>query len=123
MAIGINYLRPARRLSSRTLASFGVRPDLLAAAAFALAALPAGAQYPGQISTVNKNAPDLRAVGVFEWTGDEAHPKASRLVPICVYDGQQLQDGGIYLARPQPLALDPETEYKLKSEWENRGFL
>jgi hypothetical protein len=123
MAIGINYLRNARRLSSRAIASFGVRPGLLAAgAALAFAALPAGAQYPGQISTANKNAPDLRAVAVLEWTGDEAHPKASRLVPICVYDGQQLQDGGIYLARPQPLALDPETEYKLKQNGKTVGF-
>jgi hypothetical protein len=123
MAIGINYLRSARRLSSRAMVSFRVPPVLLAAgAALALATPPAGAQYPGQISTANKNAPDLRSVAVLEWTGDETHPKASRLVPICVYDGQQLQDGGIYLARPQPLALDPETEYKLKQNGKTVGF-
>ncbi len=120
MAIGINYLRRERRLSSRAMISFSLRPALLAAAA--LAVLPAVAQYPGQISTVDKNAPDLRAVAVLEWTGDEAHPKASRLVPICVYDGQQLQDGGIYLARPQPLALDSDTEYKLKVDGKTVGL-
>ncbi len=123
MAIGINYLRTARWLSLGAMASFCRRPVLLAvAAALAFAAPPAGAQYPGQISTANKNAPDLRAVGVLEWTGDEAHPKASRLVPICVYDGQQLQDAGIYLARPQPLALDPETEYKIKQNGKTVGL-
>ena len=123
MAIGINYLRTVRRLSWGAPPSFCARPVLLAAgAALALAALPACAQYPGQISTANKNAPDLRSVAVLEWTGDQAKPKASRLVPICVYDGQQLQDGGIYLARPQPLALDPETEYQLKQNGKTVGF-
>lgn len=88
----------------------------------ALAALPVCAQYPGQISTTSKDTPILRAVAVFEWTGDQAHPKASRLVPVCVFDGQQLQDGGIYLARPQPLAVDPETEYQLKQNGKTIGL-
>ena len=65
----------------------------------------------------------MRAVAVLEWTGDLAHPKASRLIPISVWDGQQLQDGGIYLARPQPLALDSETEYELQKDGKNIGFL
>ncbi len=93
---------------------------LLAASAFAV--LPAAAQYPGQISDKDKNAPTMRAVAVLEWVGDLAHPKASRLVPIAVWDGQNLQDGDIYLARPQPLALDSETEYELQKDGKNIGF-
>jgi hypothetical protein len=90
-------------------------------AALALAAVPAAAQYPGQVAT-SKNAPDLRAVAVFEWTGDEQHPKASRLIPVSVFDGQQLQDGGLYLSRPEPLALQSEVEYQLKKDGRNTGL-
>lgn len=92
------------------------------AAAVLAAALPAVAQYPGQVQEKNPNAPQLRSVAVVEWTGDLNHPKASRLIPISVWDGHELQDGGIYLARPQPLALDPETRYELQKDGKNIGF-
>ena len=101
--------------------------DLFPAHGFALAAtvlvcaLPAAAQYPGQIQT-SKNTPELRAVAVLEWTGDEQHPKASRIIPVSVFDGQQLQDGGIYMARPEPLALEGEVEYQLKKDGKNVGL-
>ena len=75
--------------------------------------LPLAAQYPGQVANSGKNTPTLRAVAVFEWTGDEAKPKASRLVPVCVYDGQELQDADDYLARPAPIALYSDVEYQL----------
>ncbi|MGB7267076.1 MAG: hypothetical protein WBC92_16290 [Terracidiphilus sp.] len=84
-------------------------------------ALPAAAQYQGQVST-NKNTPQLRAVGVLEWTGDEDHPKTSRLIPICVYDGQDLQDASIYLSQPEPLALQSEVEYQLLQDGKPVGF-
>ena len=58
----------------------------------------------------------MRAVAVLEWTGEEGHPKASRLVPVSLYDGQDLQDAAIYLARPAPLALSSEVEYELKRD-------
>jgi hypothetical protein len=90
-------------------------------AALALAAVSAAAQYPGQVTT-GKSAPVLRAVGVFEWTGDEQHPKASRLIPVSVFDGQQLQDGGLYLSQPEPLALESEVEYLLKKDGRNTGL-
>ena len=64
----------------------------------------------------------MRAVAVLEWTGDEDHPKASRLVPVTVYDGQELQDGDIYLARPAPLALGSEVEYELKNDGKTVGL-
>jgi hypothetical protein len=87
-----------------------------------VAVFPAVAQYPGQITNANKNTPTLRAVAVLEWTGDADHPKASRIVPVCVYDGQELQDGGIYLARPEPLALEGEVEYQLQQDGKPVGL-
>jgi hypothetical protein len=99
--------------------------DRIPVAAFALAAalaVPAAAQYPGQVSTT-ASGPVLRAVSVYEWTGDEQHPKASRIIPISVYDGQQLQDGGIYMAQPEPLALESDVEYQLKQDGKNIGLL
>ena len=86
------------------------------------AGVPASAQYPGQITNADKNAPTLRAVAVFEWTGDEAKPKTSRLVPICIYDGQDLQDADIYLARPFPLALSSDVEYQLLRDGKPSGL-
>jgi len=82
-------------------------------AAFAVA-LSASAQYPGQLSKSSKDTPELRAIAVLEWTGDPGKPKASRLVPVAVLDNGQLQDGGVYLARPQPMALSGEVEYELE---------
>ncbi len=87
-----------------------------------LGLLPVAAQYPVQSSKSNQNTAEVRAVGVLEWTGDQAHPKGSRLVPVSVYDGQELQDGGIYLARPAPLALSSEVEYELKDNGKTVGF-
>lgn len=85
-------------------------------------ALSVAAQYPVQSSKGNQNTPEVRAVGVLEWTGDQDHPKASRLIPVSVYDGAELQDGGIYLARPAPLALSSEVEYELKDNGKTVGF-
>ncbi len=79
-----------------------------------LAAPAAWAQYPGHIEKNATDAPTLRAIGVIEWTGDEGKPAKSRLVPITVFDGQALQDGNVYLARPLPLALGYETEYVIQ---------
>ncbi len=80
------------------------------------------AQYPGQVSKKSKDAPTLRAVAVLEWTGEAGKPKACRIVPVTVYDGAQLQDAGIYLARPQPLALSGEVEYQLKENGKTIGL-
>jgi hypothetical protein len=74
----------------------------------------ATAQYPGKITKSDVAAPELRAVAVLEWTGEAGKPSASRLVPVAVYDGQQLYDGTIYLNRPQPLALTSGVEYELQ---------
>ena len=94
----------------------------LAVAAGLLAALSAVAQYPGQVSKGGKDAPELRSIAVLEWTGDEGNPKASRLVPVAVLDGGELQDGSIYLARPEPMALFPEVEYELEQNGQPVGL-
>src|SRR5579862_6584415 len=79
------------------------------------------AQYPGQIKQ-NQQSQTMRAVAVLEWSGDEQKPKASRLVPVTLYDGEELQDAGIYMARPAPLALSSEVEYQLTDNGKNTGL-
>lgn len=130
VAIRFDYLRDRRQVSLQATSLFAerrsfarqmfMRPTWLAGVALA-AALPACAQYPGQVKA-NQQSPTMRAVAVLEWTGDQEHPKASRLVPVSVYDGDQLQDGGIYLARPAPLALSSEVEYELKDNGKTVGL-
>jgi hypothetical protein len=94
----------------------------LALASLCLAATPVLAQYPGQVTEQTKKTPELRAVAVLEWTGALGKPKTSRLVPVSIYDGNQLQDAGVYMASPQPLALDPEVEYQLKKDGKTIGL-
>jgi hypothetical protein len=79
-------------------------------------------QYPGQIKKPVKDTPDLRAVAVLEWTGELGKPKACRMIPVTVFDGEKLQDAGVYLARPQPLALTGEVEYELKLNGKTFGL-
>jgi hypothetical protein len=87
-----------------------------------LAALQAVAQYPGQVTKNSKDSPELRSIAVLEFTGDEGNPKASRLIPVAVLDAGRLQDGGIYLARPEPLAVVPEVEYELQQDGKPIGL-
>ena len=86
-----------------------------------LVSIVTAAQYPGQVKSDSQNQ-TMRAVAVLEWIGDKEHPKGSRLVPVALYDGQQLQDAGIYLARPAPLALSSEVEYELKENGKTTGL-
>jgi hypothetical protein len=82
------------------------------------------AQYPGHIDTQKKPSATstLRSVAVLEWTGDRNHPNATRLVPVSLFDGRNLQDGALYLARPVPLALDSGTEYEVEGSGLPRGW-
>jgi hypothetical protein len=82
----------------------------------------AGAQYPGHLETNKKTAPPVRAIAVLEWTGSPGKPSASRIIPISVFDGEQYQPGGLYLARPEPLALESGTEYVLQDAGVARGL-
>jgi hypothetical protein len=93
------------------------------AMAAAVCALPAWAQYPGRVSTDQQaSATHLRATAVLEFTGDLADIKASRLVPIAIWDGVQYQPGGLYLAQPAPLAVLAGTQYELESDGKSQGF-
>ena len=82
----------------------------------------AHAQYPGHISKPADTTPTLRATGVFEWTGDLAQPKAGRLIPLTVWDGQQYQPGGLYLAQPAPITVLTGTIYELEQAGNPRGL-
>lgn len=111
-------------LMRRTVNAGRVRRAAWAVAAAALAlpaAMPLAAQYVGKVED-DKAKPVLRAVAVLEWTGDAEKPKASRLVPISILDGGQLQDAGVYLARPEPMALFPEVEYELEKNGKPVGL-
>lgn len=90
-------------------------------------AQPLWAQYPGRVSTKDANsAPTLRAVGVLECSGQgnaaTSKPKKCRLVPVSIYDGQQLQDAGLYVSQPQPLAVSSDVEYKLQQDGKTVGL-
>ncbi len=96
---------------------------LFVALALFFAALPCLAQYPGQVTNKPKETPAMRSVAVVEWTGDDlSKAKSSRLIPISVWDGKEFQDGGIFLARPQPMALDPGVEYELLQNGRKTGY-
>lgn len=85
--------------------------------------LPARAQYPGRIETSTAAAgPHLRATAIVEYTGDLAHMKASRLIPITVWDGFQFQPGALYLAQPAPLAVLSGTQYELQVAGHPKGL-
>ena len=121
MAIRFDYLRGGCQVSLRGRSLVWIQRVLLTGTAL-VTALPACAQYPVQMSKASQDAPEMRAVAVLEWTGEEGHPKTSRLVPVSVYDGQDLQDAGIYLAQPAPLALSSEVEYELKENGKTVGL-
>ncbi len=129
-AIRMHYFRGGWRMSSRR-ESVGVgmvvkktfsAVGTVALAGFVFMWVAAQAQYPGQVKKKSKDTPELRAIAVLEWTGDLGKPKASRIVPISIYDGDKLQDAGVYMARPEPLALSPEVEYELKENGKTVGF-
>jgi len=121
--VGLQYFR---REGRKALCNFG----MWVPARFVLSicglsvglALAAAAQYPGQVAKSTKDAPELRSVAVLEWTGEAGKPKACRIVPVAVLDGGKLQDGGIYMSRPEPLALAGEVEYELQQNGQVTGL-
>ncbi len=79
-----------------------------------LCTLSASAQYVGKVGQGIEKKPTLRATAVYEFTGSMSKPNASRLVPVVVWDGEHYQPGGLYLARPEPLAVAGGTQYVLE---------
>lgn len=82
------------------------------------------AQYTGHVTSKEEKpaTSTLRSIAVLEWTGDRTHPNATRLVPVSLFDGEHLQDGALYLARPVPLALDSGTEYEVETAGVPQGW-
>ena len=82
---------------------------LLCVAVCALLHIPLWAQ------THKVAAPEkrLRAVAVYEWTGDMAKPTASRLIPVSLFIDGKFEDADVYLARPVPFALDTGNVYEI----------
>lgn len=83
----------------------------------------AGLPGRGQTHKVAKPEQVVRAVGVYEWTGDMAKPAASRLIPVSLFIDGHLQDAGVYLARPVPLALEKGNVYLLQDAGIDKGSL
>ena len=73
------------------------------------------ASGPLRAQTHKVAAPEnvVRAVGVYEWTGDMAKPAASRLIPVSLFIDGKLEDADVYLARPVPFALDTGNVYEI----------
>lgn len=77
----------------------------------------------GQMHKVAKPQQVVRAVGVYEWTGDMAKPTASRLIPVSLYINGKLEDAGVYLARPVPFALETGNVYELQKAGVSKGLI
>jgi hypothetical protein len=60
-----------------------------------------GSSAPAQTHKVT--APDsvVRAIGVYEWTGDLTKPTGSRLVPVTLFINGHLEDAGVYMPGSQ----------------------
>lgn len=70
---------------------------------------------PGQTHKVDpKPETVVRAVGVYEWTGDLAKPTGSRFVPVTVFIDGDLEDAGIYKPQPVPFALLTGNVYEVQ---------
>lgn len=76
-----------------------------------------------QMHKVAKPEQVVRAVGVYEWTGDLNKPTASRLIPVSIFVEGKLEDAGVYVARPVPFALLPGNIYELQDAGVDKGML
>jgi hypothetical protein len=90
---------------------------------FALAGVCLAAPAVAQTHYVKKPETVVRAVGVYEWTGDLAKPTASRLIPVTIFIDGKLEDAGVYLARPVPMALETGTVFELDQAGVPKGML
>src|SRR5438270_13421675 len=89
---------------------------------FAALTLAASVASP-QTHKVAKPQEVVRAVGVYEWTGDFAKPTASRLIPVSLFIEGKFEDAGVYTARPIPFALLPGNVYILQSAGVDKSTL
>lgn len=96
-----------------------IRTARQALALAATLALPLAAL--AQMHKVEKPQTVVRAIGVYEWTGDMAKPTAMRLIPVSLFIDNHFQDAGVYLARPVPFALDTGTVYEVEQAGVPKG--
>ena len=89
---------------------------------FGSATLAASVTF-AQMHKVAKPQQVVRAVGVYEWTGDFAKPTASRLIPVSLYIEGKFEDAGVYIARPVPFALLSGNVYFLQAAGIDKGTL
>src|SRR5580698_6073684 len=82
-----------------------------------------GAPVWAQMHKVAKPEQVVRAVGVYEWTGDLTKPKASRLIPVSIFINSKLEDAGVYVARPVPFALLTGNVYELQAAGIDKALL
>ena len=76
-----------------------------------------------QMHKVAKPQQVVRAIGVYEWTGDFGKPTASRLIPVSLYIEGKFEDAGVYIARPVPFALLSGNVYILQTAGVDKGTL
>lgn len=108
-------------MQSRSSRRWALRAMFMPSMLVALAIHGSGAQTRVSPKVPEAKLPELRAVGVLEWTGEAGKPSASRLIPVAVYTGNRYQDAGIYMARPEPLAVEGDTEYELQQAGVPKG--
>ncbi len=77
----------------------------------------------GQMHKVAPPETVVRALGVYEWTGDMAKPTASRLIPVSLFIDGHLEDAGVYMARPVPFALETGTVYEVDQAGISKGLI
>jgi hypothetical protein len=90
---------------------------LFLTSALLLSPLHAQTDQPASPSAVT------RAVAVYEWTGDLAHPTAARLIPVSLFIHAHLEDAGVYRAQPIPFALQLGTLYLIQHSGQTVGAL
>ncbi len=89
----------------------------------AIGSLVLGMWAVAQTHRVEKPEAVVRAVGVYEWTGDLTKAAASRLIPVTVFINGELEDGAIFQPRPIPFALTPGNAYELQQAGTPQGLL
>ena len=76
-----------------------------------------------QTHAVKKPETVVRAVSVYEYTGEEGKATASRVVPVSLFINGQMQDADVYLAAPVPFAIDTGTVYEVQKAGVPAGTL
>jgi hypothetical protein len=74
-----------------------------------------------QTHAVKKTESVVRAVAVYEWTGEPGKATASRIVPVSLFINGQFEDAGIYMARPVPFVLDRGNIFELEKAGDPQG--